>query len=86
MGRGSNFARAQLLPPGMLCHFLVEGTDVHMVLVVDNPHSVQGFIGRFKTESSGFIPGPGLLSLNLMAKNFPAFSPGREKLCFSRIE
>ena len=51
----SCLTRAQFLHPVTLCHFLVESTHVHMVLVVDNPHDVQGFIGRFKTESAHLL-------------------------------
>lgn len=45
-------ARAQTLYPVTICHFLIEGSHLHMILVVENPHDVQAFVGRFKTESA----------------------------------
>jgi REP element-mobilizing transposase RayT len=51
----SAMARAQTLFPVTICHFLVEGTHIHFILVVDNPDDVKGFMERFKTESAHYI-------------------------------
>ena len=52
---GSALARAQELHPLTVCHFLFEASHVHMIVVVDNPDDVKGFIERFKTESAHAI-------------------------------
>lgn len=52
---GSALARAQELHPLTICHFLFEASHVHMIVVVDNPDDVKGFIERFKTESAHAI-------------------------------
>ena len=49
---GSALARAQELHPLTICHFLFEASHVHMIVVVDNPDDVKGFLERFKTESA----------------------------------
>ena len=48
-------ARAQTLHPVTISHFIVEGSHLHLILVVENPHDVQAFIGRFKTESAHML-------------------------------
>jgi REP element-mobilizing transposase RayT len=48
----SSLAKAQALYRVRICHFLFEENHVHMILVVDNPEDIPGFIGRFKTESA----------------------------------
>ena len=48
----SALGRAQELHPVRVCHFLIESTHAHMVVVVDNPDDIKDFIGRFKTESA----------------------------------
>ena len=45
-------ARAIELHPVKLCHFLLEGTHAHLLLVVDNPEDVAGFMCRLKTETA----------------------------------
>jgi REP element-mobilizing transposase RayT len=52
---GSALARAQELHPLTICHFLFEATHVHMIVVVENPDDVKGFLERFKTESAHAI-------------------------------
>ncbi len=51
----SCLARAQILHPVRICHFIVEATHVHIVLVVSNPDDVHAFIRCFKTESAHMI-------------------------------
>lgn len=51
----SCLARAQFLYPVRICHFLVEATHIHMVLVVTNPDDVCQFVKYFKTESAHMI-------------------------------
>ncbi len=51
----SCLARAQALHPLKICHFLVEATHIHMIVVVENPNDVSGFISRFKTESAHML-------------------------------
>lgn len=51
----SALARAQYLYPVRVCHFLVEPSHVHMVVVVDNPDDIKDFMGRFKTETAHAI-------------------------------
>jgi REP element-mobilizing transposase RayT len=48
----SCLSRAQHLHPLTICHFIVNGNHLHLVVVVENPDDVKGFIGRFKTESA----------------------------------
>ncbi len=51
----SALARAQTLHPVRICHYIVEGTHVHLLAIVDNPDDVKGFMERFKTESAHAI-------------------------------
>jgi hypothetical protein len=53
----SCLARACAKYPVRLCHFIVEATHVHLVLVVINPDHVEGFFRYFKTESAHMING-----------------------------
>lgn len=48
----SCLARAQFMYPVRVVAFLIEGTHIHLVLVVDNPDDVPAFIRHFKTESA----------------------------------
>lgn len=48
-------ARAQHLHPLTICHYLVEGTHIHMLIVTTDPSLVKDFMERFKTESSHYI-------------------------------
>ena len=48
----SIIARAQTLHPVRICHFLMEATHLHMLVIVDNPDDIKGFMERFKTESA----------------------------------
>ena len=50
-----SLAQAQALHPVRVCHFLFEATHAHLLLVVDNPDDVKGFMERFKTESAHAI-------------------------------
>jgi hypothetical protein len=43
--------------PVELCHFIVEATHIHMVLVVKDPEDVAGFLRTFKCESAHMING-----------------------------
>ena len=47
-----SLAQAQALHPVRISHFLFEATHVHLILSVDNPDDVKGFMERFKTESA----------------------------------
>ena len=47
--------RAQMLHPVKISHFLVNGTHLHMIIRVDNPEDIPGFMERFKTESSHYL-------------------------------
>ena len=38
-----------------ISHFLVEGTHMHLIAVVQNPDDIKGFMERFKTESAHCI-------------------------------
>ncbi len=51
----SALARAQTLHPVKVCHHLFEPNHGHMILAVDNPDDVPGFMERFKTESAHAI-------------------------------
>ena len=53
----SCIARAQTLHPVKICHFIVETTHVHIVLVVNKPDDVHSFFRCFKTESAHMING-----------------------------
>ncbi len=48
-------ARAQTLHPVKVSHHLFEPSHGHLILVVDNPNDVPGFMERFKTESAHAI-------------------------------
>ena len=47
--------RAQKHHPVVISHFLVSGTHIHMIVRVDNPEDIPGFMERFKTESAHYI-------------------------------
>jgi REP element-mobilizing transposase RayT len=49
------FAKAQEHHDLEVCHYTLEGTHLHMILVVRNPDDVRGFMERFKTESAHVI-------------------------------
>ncbi len=51
----STLARAQALHPVKVCHHLFEPNHGHLILAVDNPDDVPGFMERFKTESAHAI-------------------------------
>jgi REP element-mobilizing transposase RayT len=51
----SAMARAQALHPVTICHYLVEATHVHFLMVVEDPADIAGFAERFKTESAHYI-------------------------------
>ena len=51
----SCLARAQALHPIRICHFVVQSTHVHLIIVVENPADVPSFVSRFKTESAHMI-------------------------------
>lgn len=53
----SCLARAQVLYPVKICHLMTEATHVHLILVVDNPDDVSGFIRCFKVESAHMLNG-----------------------------
>lgn len=48
----SSLAHAQSHHPVRICHFLVEATHIHFIMIVDNPDDIDGFAERFKTESA----------------------------------
>ena len=48
----SCLARAQFLYPVKICHFIVNGNHLHLILVVQNPADVPAFIGHFKAETA----------------------------------
>ena len=51
----SCLARAQFMHPVKICGVIVEATHVHILIVVDNPDDVPGFVRYFKTESSHML-------------------------------
>ncbi len=53
----SCLAAAQDLYPLKISGFLINANHVHMLLVVDNPDDVSGFIRHFKTESAHLLNG-----------------------------
>ncbi len=53
----SCLARAQHLYPVRICHYLIEATHIHLVLVVERPADVPAFIRHFKTESAHLLNG-----------------------------
>ena len=53
----SCLAAAKELYPVRICHMIVEGTHIHLVLVVIDPDDVNAFMRHFKTESAHMING-----------------------------
>lgn len=53
----SCLARAQFLYPVTICHFMIESTHVHMVLVVKDPEDVPRFVRHFKTDTAHMFNG-----------------------------
>jgi REP element-mobilizing transposase RayT len=51
----SCLARAQYKHPIKISGFVVEGTHIHMLIVVDNPSDVPGFMRCFKVESAHML-------------------------------
>lgn len=51
----SCLARAMELHPVKVSHFVVEGTHVHMIVVVEDPDDVNAFMRCFKTESAHML-------------------------------
>ena len=51
----SCLAKAQEHHDLKVCHFVFSGTHAHIMLVVENPDDVRGFMERFKTESAHVI-------------------------------
>lgn len=51
----SCLSRAQFMYPVTICGILVEPNHVHLLLVVDDPSDVPGFMRYFKTESSHML-------------------------------
>lgn len=50
-----SLAQAQAHHPITVCDYIVEGTHVHLFLVVTNPDDLKGFMERFKSESAHAI-------------------------------
>lgn len=48
---------AQALYPVTICHFIVQATHIHLIVVVDNPEDVKNFVRHFKTESAHLLNG-----------------------------
>lgn len=48
-------SRAQELHPVRICHYLVECSHIHFLIMVDEPKDMVGFMERFKTESAHYI-------------------------------
>lgn len=51
----SAMLRAMTHHPITISHFIVNGTHIHMIVRVDNPEDIPGFMERFKTESAHYI-------------------------------
>lgn len=51
----SALARAQHHHPVRVISHLFEATHAHLMLAVDNPEDIPGFMGRFKTESAHYV-------------------------------
>jgi len=51
----SCLATAQNLYPVTICHFVVEATHLHLIVVVQDPEDLPAFIGHFKTESAHML-------------------------------
>jgi len=48
-------AAAQDLYPVRVCHFVVEATHIHLIVIVDNPDDIKDFMRHFKCESAHAI-------------------------------
>jgi REP element-mobilizing transposase RayT len=48
-------ARAQYLHPLIICHYLVESTHIHFMVLIKDPTVVRDFMERFKTETAHYI-------------------------------
>jgi len=48
----SCLARAQMQHKVTVCHFLIESTHIHLIIVVENPCDVKDFMKVFKSESA----------------------------------
>jgi len=48
-------ARAQILYPVQLCHYLWMGNHLHFIIYVEDPEIVEAFMARVKTESAHAI-------------------------------
>jgi len=46
------FARAQTLYPVSICHVMIMSNHCHLLIVVDDPNCVPGFVGHIKKESA----------------------------------
>ena len=51
----SAMARAHEHHPIEICHYIVNGTHIHMIVIVNNPMDIPGFMERFKTESAHYL-------------------------------
>ena len=51
----SAMARAYKHHPIEICHYIVNGTHIHMIVIVNNPQDIPGFMERFKTESAHYL-------------------------------
>lgn len=51
----SCLSRAQKLHKATICHYLFEMNHLHLILIVENPAAVTGFMGRLKTETAHAI-------------------------------
>ena len=51
----SAMARAYEHHPIEICHYIVNGTHIHMIVIVNNPQDIPGFMERFKTESAHYL-------------------------------
>jgi REP element-mobilizing transposase RayT len=46
---------AQQKYPVIISHFIVQATHVHLIMVVNNPDDISGFVRYFKTESAHML-------------------------------
>jgi len=51
----SAILRAMKHHPITISHFIVNGTHIHMIVRVNNPEDIPGFMERFKTESAHYL-------------------------------
>jgi REP element-mobilizing transposase RayT len=51
----SAMARAQHLHPLIICHYLVEPSHIHFMVLMKDPNVVRDFVERFKTETAHYI-------------------------------